>query len=167
MILWYLEAEGLISLKVWLCGWGQSLTCAAWLVCLFSWNWQHVGQRVQLWQNLMDGALCVLLRNSGGGTTCTSKGFQAVCNYFSPSHVASSTGENFHLCLQNVSLCKPVWKNYSLLLCFYTVFILFLPRTISLKVCNFKLSHDTLNETNLHSKTKVKCEGKGSHNSTR
>lgn len=141
------------------------MTCAAWFVCFpkigNTWVSECSFGRIRWMERYVH---CCL--NSGGGTTCTSKGFQMVRNYFIPSHMASSTGENFHLCLQNVSLCKPVWKNYSLLLCFYTIFILFLPRTTSLKVCNFKLSLDTSNETNLHSSTKVNCEGKGSRSST-
>lgn len=111
----HLEAERLLSLKIWSCEWGQSLTCSAWFVYWFIFLRSVAASSVSTADSRRSP-----LSNSGGVTWCTSWGFQMVHTCFSPSHMASHTENNLHVCLQNLSLGESVWNNYSFLCkCFY------------------------------------------------
>lgn len=92
------------GVKVWLAQLGL-------FIDLFSWDqWQPV-QWVQL---TAGGPHCLTVVVLPG---VQAEGFKWCTLAFSPSHVASHTENNLHVCLQNLSLGESVWNNYSLFLC--------------------------------------------------
>lgn len=107
----HLEAEYLISLKILLCEWGQSLTCSAWFVYWFIFLKSVAGSSVST-----AGSRRSLLSNCGGVTWCTSRGFQMECGCFSPSHMASHTEIIFMFACK---IC--LWENLSEIItpCYY------------------------------------------------